>query len=118
MLGHSLVLDRVRGADRTEFNGWVYNLETRAGWYIANGIVAHNCRCELQTDPQGIARLVRRTPTRVAGTKVSATVYVRGPHVLGAEFGETYPLPSGAKHEDGTYFMRRTARQMRARLRV
>lgn len=29
-------------------NGWrghVYNLETAVGWYVTNGIVAHNCRC-------------------------------------------------------------------------
>lgn len=27
--------------------GHVYNLETSGGWYFANGIIAHNCRCAL-----------------------------------------------------------------------
>ncbi|MEV8398820.1 hypothetical protein [Streptomyces niveus] len=25
----------------------MYNLETSGGWYIANGIIVHNCRCSL-----------------------------------------------------------------------
>jgi hypothetical protein len=25
----------------------VYNLETSDGWYIGNGIVTHNCRCQV-----------------------------------------------------------------------
>lgn len=28
-----------------DFAGHVYNLETVANWYVANGIVTHNCRC-------------------------------------------------------------------------
>lgn len=28
-----------------EWSGQVYNLETSLGWYIASGIVTHNCRC-------------------------------------------------------------------------
>ena len=28
-----------------QFVGHVYNLQTVTGAYIANGIVAHNCRC-------------------------------------------------------------------------
>lgn len=27
------------------FSGHVYNLETVSNWYVANGIVTHNCRC-------------------------------------------------------------------------
>lgn len=29
------------------WTGHVYNLETSDGWYLANGIIAHNCRCAL-----------------------------------------------------------------------
>lgn len=33
----------------------VYNLQTFAGWYLANGIVAHNCRCTwLTVDPEDL----------------------------------------------------------------
>lgn len=35
-------LRRIRG-----WSGHVYNLETVEGWYFANGIVAHNCRCAI-----------------------------------------------------------------------
>jgi len=28
-------------------SGHVYNLQTRSGWYIANGIIVHNCLCFL-----------------------------------------------------------------------
>lgn len=31
--------------DRHQFAGHVYNLQTADGWYIADGIVTHNCRC-------------------------------------------------------------------------
>ena len=30
---------------RGPFRGHVYNLETGPGWYLAEGIVTHNCRC-------------------------------------------------------------------------
>ena len=29
------------------FSGHVYNLETKTGWYFANDILTHNCRCYL-----------------------------------------------------------------------
>lgn len=28
-----------------EFSGHVYNIQTETGWYSANGVVSHNCRC-------------------------------------------------------------------------
>jgi hypothetical protein len=31
--------------ERSPFDGHVYNLQTRDGWYIAGGLVVHNCRC-------------------------------------------------------------------------
>lgn len=41
-------VERVREVRRQ--SGWVghvYNLETVDGWYFANGIIAHNCRCSV-----------------------------------------------------------------------
>lgn len=38
-------LDQVRDLRRVSWSGHVYNLETVDGWYFANGIIAHNCRC-------------------------------------------------------------------------
>lgn len=42
-------LDRIIQIERRQFAGHVYNLETRDGWYIANGIIVHNCRCYYST---------------------------------------------------------------------
>jgi hypothetical protein len=36
---------RIVEKSRRVFVGHVYNLETDAGWYIADGVVTHNCRC-------------------------------------------------------------------------
>lgn len=36
-------LDKVVSVERRQFSGHVYNLQTDQGWYIANGIIAHNC---------------------------------------------------------------------------
>jgi len=36
---------KVIKVERSTFSGHVYNLETRDGWYVADGIVTHNCRC-------------------------------------------------------------------------
>jgi hypothetical protein len=36
---------RVVKVERRQWAGHVYNLQTESGWYIADGIIAHNCRC-------------------------------------------------------------------------
>ena len=38
-------LDQVVDVERFTYSGHVYNLETETGWYVANGIITHNCRC-------------------------------------------------------------------------
>ena len=43
-----VTLDDVVNVELKPFHGYVYNLESDLGWYIANGIVTHNCRCELK----------------------------------------------------------------------
>ena len=40
-------IDAVASVNRHSYSGYVYNLETSTGWYIANGVVTHNCRCTL-----------------------------------------------------------------------
>lgn len=37
--------DRVVEVSVNPFRGHVYNLQTSEGWYIANGIIVHNCLC-------------------------------------------------------------------------
>lgn len=36
---------RIRQVRTQFFDGHVFNLQTTAGWYIAEGIIVHNCRC-------------------------------------------------------------------------
>lgn len=37
--------DRLTRVEVREFRGQVYNLQSSVGWYEANGILTHNCRC-------------------------------------------------------------------------
>ncbi|SUT93214.1 translation initiation factor IF-2 [[Actinobacillus] rossii] len=41
-------LDQIVSIKSIDFSGHVYNLDTKDGWYIANGIITHNCRSILQ----------------------------------------------------------------------
>lgn len=41
----NIKLDRILKISRKNFSGHVYNLETVTGWYVANNIITHNCRC-------------------------------------------------------------------------
>jgi SPP1 gp7 family putative phage head morphogenesis protein len=38
-------LDEVIDVQIEAYSGHVYNLQTSTGWYIANNIISHNCRC-------------------------------------------------------------------------
>lgn len=40
-----VAVEQVVEVRRIPWSGQVYNLETASGWYIAEGIVVHNCRC-------------------------------------------------------------------------
>lgn len=44
-------LHEVVAVSRRLFAGHVFNLETDRGWYIAEGIIAHNCRCTCIYEP-------------------------------------------------------------------
>lgn len=41
-------LSHVVQVKRSSFAGHVYNLQTVGGWYVAEGIITHNCRCYAQ----------------------------------------------------------------------
>lgn len=45
-----VALDQVVEVWWYPFEGHVYNLQTVDGWYNANGIVTHNCRCSQELD--------------------------------------------------------------------
>lgn len=44
-IASDIKLDRVVCVSRRAFSGHVFNLETSSGWYSANGIITHNCKC-------------------------------------------------------------------------
>lgn len=55
---------RIEQIRSKRFSGHVYNLQTVDGWYIANGIIVHNCRCFLTQvtvdDTDAVVRQLRR----------------------------------------------------------
>ena len=42
-----IAADKVIHVERVRFSGHVYNLQTASGWYEAESIVTHNCRCSV-----------------------------------------------------------------------
>ena len=40
-----VIADRIVKIGRRRWSGHVYNLQTDTGWYLANDIITHNCRC-------------------------------------------------------------------------
>jgi hypothetical protein len=40
-----VTINKLLHVGRAQFTGHVYNLETSRGWYVAESIIAHNCRC-------------------------------------------------------------------------
>lgn len=53
--GHSgpVAPDQIVDIRKIDFLGHVYNLQTAKGFYIANGIITHNCRCVLVLQVKG-----------------------------------------------------------------
>jgi hypothetical protein len=49
--------DDVVHVERRDFAGHVYNLQTGDGWYVANGIVVHNCRHSARAYLPGVTKL-------------------------------------------------------------
>jgi hypothetical protein len=44
-LSSLITADEIVEIGWSQFSGHVYNLETVTGWYVAEGILTHNCRC-------------------------------------------------------------------------
>lgn len=99
-----VTLDEVRVVHTVPFSGWVYNLETTANWFIANGIVSHNCRCRAVEDPTGISRHINTSPAAVDKAKVTVKVVCDAKDAVASEFGTVYPDGNVAH---GAHFMSR-----------
>jgi Phage minor capsid protein 2 len=54
--------DHVIDIERRHFAGHVYNLQTGGGWYVAGGIVVHNCRHAIRPYVSGRSRIAPATP--------------------------------------------------------
>lgn len=77
-------VDRVVSISRRWFAGHVYNLECEDGIYVANGVVAHNCRCSCVytlLNPDGTHSPVAATP------HAPTRRYARGPN-------PSHPVPN------------------------
>ena len=46
-LAGDVFLDQVIRVERNPFHGEVFNLQTEKGFYVANGIITHNCDCSV-----------------------------------------------------------------------
>lgn len=65
-----------------------------------------HCRCKQALDPAAFSAKIRTGPVRITGAKVTVEVTCTAAHVLGAEYGDTYPTGLVAP---GTHFMGRAA---------
>lgn len=55
-----VALDQIIRIERVEASCHVFNLETEEGWYAADGIITHNCRCTIWIERERAG--VRRAP--------------------------------------------------------
>ncbi|MBK8246531.1 MAG: hypothetical protein IPK85_03900 [Gemmatimonadetes bacterium] len=55
--------NRIVGVERRAFAGHVYNLQTTTGWYIANNIISHNCRCVMVPEVAGVEQSIPSAET-------------------------------------------------------
>ena len=89
-LAGAVSLDKVVDIKQDVLSAQVYNLESRHGWYIANGIITHNCRCV--PAPAGVDAL---PPKMVKGESwqedpsTAAFLMLRAPH---PDTGKTHYL--------------------------
>jgi len=51
--------DQIVKVRRYPFSGYVYNLETGCGWYLASSVVVHNCNCRVELKDSGEIRSER-----------------------------------------------------------
>lgn len=80
-LSGRVVLHKISGVERRWFSGRVYNLESGDGWYIANDIASHNCRCILAVSDSATA--ASSGPYRKGNTVTvpdPVTAAASGPH--------------------------------------
>lgn len=67
----SVFADEVVSVDVRNFSGHVFNLETKGGWYSANGIVTHNCRSLMVPTTKTYKELGLDVPEFRASTKAA-----------------------------------------------
>lgn len=65
----------------SDYCGHVYNLDTRHGWYDANGIIAHNCPVNTDARLEILARSLSAIASQEAAKAMSMGTGVPGPDV-------------------------------------
>jgi len=91
-LSRAVGFDNLRSKRIFNFSGHVFNLDTRNGWYSANGIIAHNCPVNDDTGLEVLAKSLQASEEEMrrgmmAGQAVSAPP---------AAPGEGFPLRTEA----------------------
>lgn len=66
-LAGQISLDQIVWVGRVPFKGHVYNLQTESGWFVSNGIITHNCRCDM-----ALIRIAARGRSIVGGSRAAA----------------------------------------------
>jgi hypothetical protein len=75
----NISFDRVLKVSRRGFSGHVYNLETKTGWYIAEGILTHNCRCTSIPSIKGVKTNVQSGSVAFAELPAEDQQIILGP---------------------------------------
>jgi len=78
-LTSNISFDRVLKVSHRGFSGHVYNLETETGWYIADGILTHNCRCTSIPSVKGSKTNVQSGSVAFAELPVEDQRFILGP---------------------------------------
>lgn len=104
-------LDQVVSINIGSFSGHVYNLQTQNEFYLANGILSHNCRCtivpvlppeelerlqeeqaqeEQVAEPEEIFDITNTTEEQIAEWSQEAYDFITQEHIPGGTLGPSY----------------------------
>ena len=61
--------DQLIAVERSQWSGHVYNLETRLGYYVAEGIITHNCQMTAYEFEEGYRYHQARNTGEIASEK-------------------------------------------------
>jgi hypothetical protein len=107
--------DRIVNIRAREFAGHVYNLQSSGGWYVANNIVAHNCKHTLTSYLPGVTVLKPNQWTAADEQRYKDTQKLRA---LEVEVRKAKQQAAGAVNELDKRRANARARDLQARIRA